>query len=154
MKIKSLLLLTISSLIVTACTSPSPSSYLPDRGLTTMQAYEQHMSGEIGANPNSVAASSPASNNTNAVSNSPWNTTTKIEILPAFDASLSNSISNELTTFKQDFSKVHNPEIVAYTYPKIDDNGNPVAGYFSAFQLYDRDHYAKTGAEGIIQTQY
>lgn len=147
MKFKSLLIL--SSLVITACTGPSPSSYLPDRGLTTNQAYEQHMSGIVGSN----ADGSNQSSNDFKNMEKPWNTTSKIEILPAFDASLSNTVSSELTAFKQDFSKVHNPEVVAYTYPQIDANGNPRAGFFSAFHLYDRDHYAKTDSEGIVNTQ-
>lgn len=147
MKKITLISLIASTLLLQSCTTPSPSSYLPDRGPTTKEAYSNHMSGEIGARGNNMPK--PQQNNVEEI----WNASTKINILPAFDASLSNSVNRELNSFKQDFSKVHNPEIVAYTYPHIDNNGNPVAGHFSAFHLYDKEHYALTRSEGVIYSE-
>lgn len=161
---KKLTLTIATALILTACTTPSPESYLPDNGMTTKNAYEAHMSGVIGPNatqfnPNPLSQEAAQNNQSSSQNGSapvgqsfeqPWNAAERINILPAYNASLSTSISTELSNFKQDFTKLNNPEIVAYTYPYIDANGNPHAGGFSMFQLYDREQYSIADSEGMI----
>ena len=43
---------------------------------------------------------------------------------------------------RRDFQQVPNPQIVAYVYPHLNDGEMPVPGYFTVFNLYERNHYA------------
>lgn len=67
-------------------------------------------------------------------------------ITPRYQSNSSFS-NRHIQELQRDFKKVPNPEIIAYVYPHLNNNQMPVPGYFTSFQLYERNHYALT-AEG------
>ena len=72
--------------------------------------------------------------------------------LPSSLSSMSMTSTRSLETLDQDFREVPNPQIIAYVYPHFNAAELPVPGYFTAFRLYARNHYAKMeekAAEGL-----
>lgn len=58
--------------------------------------------------------------------------------------SVTASGTTALSALQHDFQQVPNPDILGYVYPHL--NGSlPVPGYYTAFPLRDRAHYAQLG---------
>ena len=49
-----------------------------------------------------------------------------------------------LAALQQDFQQVPNPDILGYVYPHF-SGSLPVPGYYTAFPLRDKAHYAQLG---------
>lgn len=56
------------------------------------------------------------------------------------------SAGNELELL---FPKLRNPDLIMFTYPHDTAEGAPVPGYTTGFPLYERDHLALPGEEGL-----
>lgn len=69
------------------------------------------------------------------------------EAIAPFFQSSSRYSNAHLAELRGDFQRVPNPEIIGYVYPHLNNNDMPIPGYFTAFLLYERQHYA-LAAEG------
>ena len=61
-------------------------------------------------------------------------------------AAYTRSATRELDVL---FPKLRNPDLVMYTFPHATAEGAPVPGYTTSFPLYERDHFALPGEEGL-----
>ena len=122
----------ITALALSSCASgPDP---LPQEGPTSLQVYEHHLAGEIAGQAD-----------TKATAGASWSGGEPMS-LPMRGA---NRRSHQaLRDLQRDFQRVPNPDILGYVYPHL--NGEmPIPGYFTAFPLYERGHYAEPG-EGLL----
>ncbi|SUO90276.1 TIGR03751 family conjugal transfer lipoprotein [Suttonella indologenes] len=62
-------------------------------------------------------------------------------ILAAYSPNSSHS-SRHVNELQRDFQQIPNPQIVAYVYPHLNDGELPIPGYYTIFNLYERNHYA------------
>lgn len=69
------------------------------------------------------------------------------ETIAPFYRGSSRYTNTHIDELHRDFQRVPNPEIIGYVYPHLNHNDMPVPGYFTAFLLYSRSHYALS-AEG------
>lgn len=123
----------VTLLALNSCASgPDP---LPQDGPTTLQIYQRHLAGEL-----------PGQSSTSETTARPVWSGGEFIALPTRGPS--RRTQQALQDLQRDFQRVPNPELLGYVYPHL--NGEmPVPGYFTAFPLYERDHYAEPG-EGLL----
>ena len=54
-------------------------------------------------------------------------------------------VNAKLHRHKKAFPKLPNPELIMHVFPHITPNGTAVPGYTTAFDLYEKNHYALPG---------
>lgn len=59
------------------------------------------------------------------------------------DANLDKA--NVLNNLNQQFPLLPNPQTIVYVYPHLSVDGVPIPGYYTAFRLSDKNHYALPG---------
>ena len=120
----SLLALFAASLAACSVTQPSSDKLLPDAGPTTAELISGQKSRVSAYFGNGVQADYLG--------------------MPLTEGYAPNSAYSlaHVNELRRDFRKVPNPELVAYVFPHISDGELPVPGYFTMFNLYERDHYA------------
>lgn len=121
--LSSLLTALIAVSILSGCASKSTDKLLPDSGPTTAELIKGH---------NETLSKSYYGDGSTYHGQA---------LLPAYSPNSSHS-SRHVHELQRDFQQVPNPQIVAYVYPHLNDGDLPIPGYFTVFNLYDRDHYA------------
>ena len=54
-------------------------------------------------------------------------------------------VNAKLHKHKKAFPKLPNPELIMHVFPHITRNGTAVPAYTTAFDLYEKNHYALPG---------
>lgn len=129
-------------ILTNACSTPSSNNILPDSGPTTEAIYQAHLSGEVAPN----IAADKLEDDGQPSQKAPVRQTQQVvgvPILPYVVAE-SEKTSTALESLKRDFQIVPNPDVLGYVYPHL--RGDlPVPGYFTAYPLYEKTHYALPG---------
>ncbi|GBU09007.1 hypothetical protein AwWohl_01450 [Gammaproteobacteria bacterium] len=166
--LKAILIIGSLSLILSGCSS-NKKAILPDEGPITKAVYDNHMAGGGTDSSNtfvrdkkgnfiqndnanaSIASSGDKNVKSSSWKGSPWTSVQGERIMP-LNSGKSTLAAREMDALKRDFRKIQNPEIIGYIYPHLSNQEHPVPGYFTAFTLYTRDHYAQSGDEGKMET--
>lgn len=119
------LVVALLALMLGACSKPDDKKLLPDSGATTAELLR------------GASTDSNAYYGLDAVPADYLGTPLAADYVPNSMHSL-----NHVRELDRDFHKVPNPRITAYVYPHLNDGEIPVPGYFTVFDLYERNHYA------------
>lgn len=125
------------SLILTGCSS-SYGNVVPKTGPTMEQVYDG-----MGVSKNPTQ--SMQSQGSNITNNSSETTVAENDISQIrSDEKQNNSYSaRTVNRSVNGFQKLQNPELKLYVYPHLSGESEiPIPGYNTAFNAYDRDHYA------------
>jgi conjugative transfer region lipoprotein (TIGR03751 family) len=118
------------SLCLTACSTAGDA--IPQGGPSMLQVYEEAMAHSNGATINTVRNTVSDSVNTSVAYNG-------INQLSPYTHTAENETNNLFPTLP-------NPQIVMYVYPHLAGQDEaPVPGYSTAFNLFERVHYAMPG---------
>ena len=139
-----LMLCALLSINLTACNSVG--NVVPQKGLSMEQAYDDmghtNARGQSTKNSANTFASEGDDLNTN-----PYENNLKIvrhEINPAAptNTNLQNTVPSNAVW--KNFHKAPNPTLKLFVYPHLAGNDElPVPGYTTAFNAYEKDHYAR-----------
>jgi len=139
---KTLVMMSWISLLLTGCATGSKDSILPQDGPTMKEVYDNHFNGTL----HQQGATSPQADGretviTDNIVKSRLRSQYDAEELPRYTREAHNEINNI-------FPRLKNKTLIMYVFPHLSSSErNPVPGYSTAFTLYEKTEYALPGEQ-------